>query len=340
MITTWRGVEARSGVGRLGRRRVLGRTGKPCAALTYVPADEVPDHLGPLALSDKRTEGSPQLVLDPDGSVLGVGVLHEVKRNPCICRCDRREVAVYIHRRYLRVYPRQEQVAWQIKLSARETGGLFSMLKNGDLSMARTLPAHATCNHKNYMLSCEIYEQMLAETGQRCEVCERLAEDNPGGKLYIDHDSHVGYWAVRGLLCNPCNTRLRRDAALPADEAFARYLENAWYRREMAARGFTAGALAEPPDGGCVRDHRGNLWRRRRGHWSCSDARYKARNWLHLVSKSGPLGLTWVQPDEVPIHPAAPEAIAVTLRAFMSPEDLNTLVRLIGENNQRQQTTE
>ncbi|WP_101790985.1 endonuclease domain-containing protein [Nonomuraea indica] len=197
--------------------------------------------------------------------------------------------------------------------------------------MEHTLPAHATCNHKNYMLSCEVYEQMLADTGQRCEVCERPAEDNPGGKLYIDHDAHVGYWAVRGLLCNPCNSVLRSDAPPPAGPAFARYLENAWYRRQMAVRGLPYDGLAEPPEGSCVRDHRGKLWRRRAGRWICSDARYKVRDWRHLIAKTGPLGLTWVQPVEVPIRPADPESVAASLRAFMAPQDLARLLRLLAE---------
>jgi hypothetical protein len=34
---------------------------------------------------------------------------------------------VYIHRRYLRVYPRREQVPCEIGLCRGETGGLFRM---------------------------------------------------------------------------------------------------------------------------------------------------------------------------------------------------------------------
>ena len=38
-------------------------------------------------------------------------------------------------------------------------------------STARTLPAHETCHHLTYLLSCEVYEQMLADTGELCEIC-------------------------------------------------------------------------------------------------------------------------------------------------------------------------
>jgi hypothetical protein len=38
---------------------------------------------------------------------------------------------VYIHTRYRRVYPRQEQVPWQIGVCSREAGGLFGMPEIG-----------------------------------------------------------------------------------------------------------------------------------------------------------------------------------------------------------------
>lgn len=189
MITAWGGVEARSGVGGIGRRCVLGRTGKPCAALAYVPADEVADDLRSLALSDERTEGSPQLIFDPDGPVLGVGVLHEVKRNPCICRCDRREVAVYIHRRYLRVYPRRGQVPWQIRLSVRETGGLFGMRKidqrgDGESEASKSAPYKDTLLHIE-LIARKRKKLLDAQIDAERQVLHRIGRDYVAGNLTV-----------------------------------------------------------------------------------------------------------------------------------------------------------
>lgn len=113
-----------SGVGVLGR--FLGRAGQLRAALSDVPANEVTDHGGSVAVADKLAEGIPQRSVDPDGAVSGVGVFHEVNGRRCIYRPVQCKVAVYIHTRYRRGYTRWGQVPWQIGVCSRASGGATS----------------------------------------------------------------------------------------------------------------------------------------------------------------------------------------------------------------------
>ncbi|MFF4417037.1 endonuclease domain-containing protein [Streptosporangium sp. NPDC001559] len=192
-----------------------------------------------------------------------------------------------------------------------------------------TLPAHETCNHRNYMLSCEVYEQMLKETGQRCEICQLPASENSGGKLFIDHEARRGAWAVRGLICNRCNTILGKDGEVPRNEAFANYLKNSWYRREFTKRGVSLEGPPQPPEGSKVQDAQGRFWTRRGIWWSSSDPRCKSRRWHELVVRSGPLGLTVVRPTHLVLHVDSPMEMAEQLLAHMLPEHLDKLAWLL-----------
>lgn len=60
---------------------------------------------------------------------------------------------------------------------------------------------------KMYGLSVDEYEQMNRDQGGRCAICggARSRADSDAG-LVVDHDHETG--AVRGLLCNLCNTGL------------------------------------------------------------------------------------------------------------------------------------
>jgi hypothetical protein len=49
------------------------------------------------------------------------------------------------------------------------------------------------------------------------------------GVLHIDHDKALGYWAVRGLLCPSCNSRLDQGGLIGPE--VDRYLANPWHRR-------------------------------------------------------------------------------------------------------------
>jgi len=89
-----------------------------------------------------------------------------------------------------------------------------------------------------YDFTLKDYESLLTAQGHRCAICGRVSGNDHGDRLFIDHDHDAG--AVRGLLCNRCNSalgyfgdspkRLRRAAA---------YLEN-WRGKTCpdALRGF------------------------------------------------------------------------------------------------------
>jgi hypothetical protein len=55
---------------------------------------------------------------------------------------------------------------------------------------------------KNYGLSVEAFEKLLADQNFVCAICGEAPEDGPK----VDHDHTTG--AVRGILCGPCNTGL------------------------------------------------------------------------------------------------------------------------------------
>ncbi|MFI7114009.1 endonuclease domain-containing protein [Nonomuraea sp. NPDC050227] len=169
------------------------------------------------------------------------------------------------------------------------------MLKNTCKSSARrTLPAHETGHHLTYRLSCDTYEQMLADTEQCCEICGTHARKNPGGKLYIDHDYGLGNWAVRGLLCNYCNTLIgdRPGWHLPAHLDATPYLTNPWYARRLAELGRTPHGPAEPKNGSLVVDYRGRIWGRTGSGWRQAPGRGRIISWALLVTWSGPISLT------------------------------------------------
>jgi hypothetical protein len=135
---------------------------------------------------------------------------------------------------------------------------------------------------------------MLADTGQRCEICGEHAHKNPGGKLYIDHDYSLGNWAVRGLLCNYCNTLIgdRPGWYLPPHLDAEPYLTAPWHARRMAELGVTADGPPEPPDGSMALDHRGRNWVRSGTGWRQVTGRGRIVCWDLLVRWSGPIALT------------------------------------------------
>lgn len=91
---------------------------------------------------------------------------------------------------------------------------------------------HASCYHIGYSLSCAEYDDLHRLAKGSCKICKA---ETP--RLYIDHDHAIGSWAVRGLVCHRCNQHLRAvDAGRRAKTpAIARYLANAWHRRQPSS---------------------------------------------------------------------------------------------------------
>jgi hypothetical protein len=59
---------------------------------------------------------------------------------------------------------------------------------------------------KKYGITPKCYAEMLQAQGGACAGCGLPEADNVHGVLAVDHDHETG--AVRGLLCNGCNTAL------------------------------------------------------------------------------------------------------------------------------------
>lgn len=59
---------------------------------------------------------------------------------------------------------------------------------------------------KNYGLSQQELEAMIARSGGKCDLCEREFGTEPGTQRCIDHCHETG--TVRGLLCFSCNVAL------------------------------------------------------------------------------------------------------------------------------------
>ncbi|TMZ58010.1 hypothetical protein EMG21_30315 [Klebsiella pneumoniae] len=153
-----------------------------------------------------------------------------------------------------------------------------------------TVSGLAACRHKHYMMNCDQFEGLLARANHRCEICERPGVDTEHRQLYIDHALEPGNrdWAVRGLLCGKCNSRLRRGEAFSPEAE--RFLTNAWYRQQMERAGVPPEGPPEPEHGFC--DQFGRFWEQRRGRWSQPNghgrARHRNLSWRGLVGELGP----------------------------------------------------
>jgi hypothetical protein len=143
-------------------------------------------------------------------------------------------------------------------LQEREKGGL-PVVSTSTSPARRTLPDHDRCDtHRGYKLSCEQYERLLARSGQRCEitVCRADVRETSQRKLSIDHSGP--WWAVRGLLCTRCNTRLKDGRGW--FEGGPEYLANTWWIQECRRVGMPTQLAPEPAIGAAIRDQHGIAW--------------------------------------------------------------------------------
>lgn len=93
--------------------------------------------------------------------------------------------------------------------------------------MTDPTPGHETCHHRLYALTCNQFEALLARAAGRCELCCKPAAAEYNGKLVIDHESRIGWEAVRGMLCQKCNAHMRHvdQAERPMDRQVFTYLD-------------------------------------------------------------------------------------------------------------------
>lgn len=133
--------------GGIGDGRLVRALGKGGAPASHVPGDELAEDRCPVPFSRSLAELFPQVVLDPDGSMRRVGLLHVVIVTrgyapagqaglPCISTEGTvSNVRVYIH-------------ADNDSTAQTEVSGVVS-------AQNRTLPAHANCSRKKYWLTPE-----------------------------------------------------------------------------------------------------------------------------------------------------------------------------------------
>ena len=69
-------------------------------------------------------------------------------------------------------------------------------------------PRKVRSRHLKYLygITVEQYEEMLEKQGGHCAACPRTPDQEKHGVLHVDHDHKTD--AVRGLLCQRCNTGL------------------------------------------------------------------------------------------------------------------------------------
>jgi hypothetical protein len=153
-------------------------------------------------------------------------------------------------------------------------------------------PPKGKCAHRNYSMTCAEFDVLKAAYGDACAICGRLGPETRHGFLVIDHDPHFGYWAVRGLLCSTCNSRIMDGVAF--NEASAAYLADPWWRRWFAELGVETDMLPEPGLGAVVRGERYRYTHTKKG-WECPSLWHcwgKLMTWRGLYAVYGPRKLT------------------------------------------------
>jgi len=163
--------------------------------------------------------------------------------------------------------------------------------------MDRTLPAHETCHHKGYRMTCEQYEALIAESEGECMACAKPAAKNALGKLVLDHDYAHGPWAVRGLICSGCNSIFLRGEVGPY---WAQpYLTDPWFERELARLGLSSDVPPEPSRDSFLKDVDGHVWFYEDDAWRWAWKRSLRLAWDRLFYEQGPMHLVPVARGEL-----------------------------------------
>lgn len=200
----------------------------------------------------------------------------------------------------------------------------------------RTLPHHGTCRHEAYRLTCAEFEILLADCQYSCATCGSTGAETTLGMLVIDHDGMVGDWAVRGMLCTPCNVSIRVDRDDPPWAE--RYLADPWWRRMLARHGLEF-PPPEPPDGQfidrtrgfthgiAVQSFDGHIWHRSGDVWTRSSSKKsETLSWRQLVRLHGPHGLKPWLPEGY--EPMGAEEIEKLKASWKQPTTREITLRL------------
>lgn len=97
---------------------------------------------------------------------------------------------------------------------------------------------HRSCHHWTFSLTCEEFERLRQRAEGRCELCGTEEEKTPRGVLCIDHDTRYDPRAVRGLICDKCNSHLRfvENGSRPIDPRVRQYYRQAFFLEVNAHR--------------------------------------------------------------------------------------------------------
>jgi hypothetical protein len=156
------------------------------------------------------------------------------------------------------------------------------------MTMNHIKPPKSPCSHRVYQMDCAEYDRLLAHAEGRCQICRAVPQDTKHGFLVVDHDATVGQWAVRGLLCTPCNTNITVSPSFSPE--FDAYMSDPWWRRSLAEQGLSPEIKPEPPVGTevTVMPNR-RRWRREGEKWRHM-AGYRSADlrWGELNRRFGP----------------------------------------------------
>lgn len=182
--------------------------------------------------------------------------------------------------------------------------------------MSHEKPPSGACAHQHYLLTCGEFDALADAFGRRCGICHRAPDETGHGYLCVDHDPLIGPWAVRGLLCSDCNSRLAVANAF--SPAAGRYLADPWYARRIAQLGLRAEVLPEPPTGAWVMEGR-RPWSRSTEGWRCEvrTGPTDPYSWERLNRAFGPHRISLLADHGIRVDTG--EAIIAALRLGVPP---------------------
>jgi hypothetical protein len=146
-------------------------------------------------------------------------------------------------------------------------------------------PQRGPCGHRAYGLACADYDRLLNHAKGLCQTCNADPALTGHGFLVVDHDDEVGRWAVRGLLCQDCNSSL----PFGSSPGWAtEYLARPWWRSEAHRLGVSTEAADEPPIASTVVAYGLNFRRDETGWRHVADFGGPSRTWAELNRRYAP----------------------------------------------------